>query len=412
MKKASLISIGNEVLTGQTVDTNSAYLARELLSAGIAVASRYTVGDDVDLIKRAFERAGADGDVIIATGGLGPTDDDLTRYGLAEFLGVELQEQGELVERMRAFFAARNLTMPEKNRVQALIPRGAKALGNELGTAAGIMAEADGKLVFALPGVPAEMKRMFGGSVLPRLRRLAKDQAVEVRTLRCFGAGESTIAEMLGPVMERGRNPLINCTVEAGVISLHIVATAGSRQVAKELADEAERSIRAVLGELIFGTGQSTLSEVVGAELAERGKTIAVAESCTGGMLAKLLTDAPGASAYFTYGWVAYSNRAKASELGVPPEMLERYGAVSEQVAGAMARGARKRAGSDFAIGITGIAGPGGATEQKPVGLVYICVDSRQRSEVGRFCFAGERNMVRLRASQTALNMLRLLLMD
>ena len=412
MKKASIVSIGNEVLSGQTIDTNAAYLGRELLWVGVPVASFHTVGDEIDTIVRALSLAGADGEIVLATGGLGPTDDDLTRQAFAVFLGGELQFHDELLQNIQGFFAGRGLEMPEKNRIQAYIPAGAKALANNLGTAPGIIAETDGRVFAALPGVPSEMKQMFAESVLPELRRFAAGQAVVVRKLRCFGAGESAIAEMLGPLMQRGRNPLVNCTVESGVVTLHIVATAQSQDEARQMADEDEKLLRNVLGDLIYTTGESGLAEVVGQELTRRGKTLALAESCTGGVLAELLTDIPGASRYFTHGWIAYSNRAKSGELGVPPDLIELHGAVSEEVALAMARGARAKARTDFAVGITGIAGPTGATEQKPVGLVYICIDSEEGYEVKCRRFIGDRDSIRHRAAQTALNMLRLRLKD
>jgi len=408
MKKASIVNIGNELLNGQTVDTNTTYLSGKLLSIGLPVVSSYTIGDDTDAIVRAFNLAVADADVVLATGGLGPTDDDLTRQAFATFLGTELQLQIELLHKIQNFFTKRNLQMPEKNKIQAYIPAGAKALANNLGTAPGIMAEAEGKLIVALPGVPSEMKRMFAESVLPELQRFAGTQAVVVRKLRCFGTGESNIAELLGPLMQRGRNPLINCTVEYGVITLHIIATAEDKNKARQMAEKEEKSLRNTLGELVYGTEEQTLAEVVGEELTRQKKAITVAESCTGGTLAKLLTDIPGASRYFTHGWVTYSNTAKTAELAVPADLIEKYGAVSEQAAQAMAQGARTKAQTDFAIGITGIAGPAGGTEQKPIGLVYICVDSDNGCDTKRCRFSGDRRFIRLRAAHTALNMLRL----
>jgi len=408
MKKASIISIGNELLSGQTVDTNAAYLSSQLLSIDIPVVSSYTIGDDMDAIVRAFDLAGIDADVVLATGGLGPTDDDLTRQAFAKFLGAELQLQTELLDRIQNFFTTRNLQMSDKNKIQAYIPAGAQAIANNLGTAPGIMAEVKGKLIAALPGVSSEMKQMFAESVIPELQRFAGEQAVVVRKLKCFGTGESNIAELLGPLMQRGRNPLINCTAKHGVITLTITATAKDKDKARQMAEKEENSLRNTLRELVYGTEEQTLAEVVGEELARQKMTIAVAESCTGGTLAKLLTDIPGASRYFTHGWVTYSNTAKTSELGVPADLIEKYGAVSEQAAKAMAQGARKKARTDFAIGITGIAGPAGGTEQKPVGLVYISVDADNGCNTKSCLFSHDRRFIRLRAAQTALNMLRL----
>lgn len=408
MKKASIVSIGNELLSGQTVDTNTTYLCGELLSVDIPVVSSYTIGDNMGAIVRALNLAVTDADIVLATGGLGPTDDDLTRQGFAEFLGTELQLQSELLGKIQNFFSRRNLPMSDKNKIQAYIPAGAKALENTLGTAPGIMAEAKGKLLVALPGVPLEMKQMFAESVFPELQRFAGTQAVVVRKLRCFGTGESNIAELLGQLMQRGRNPLINCTAEHGVITLTITATAKDKNKAYQMAERDEKLLRNKLGELAYGTEEQTLAEVVGEKLARQKMTIAVAESCTGGTLAKLLTDIPGASRYFTHGWVTYSNTAKTGELGVPADLIEKYGAVSEQVAEAMAHGARKKAQTDFAIGITGIAGPSGGTEQKPAGLVYISIDTDNGCDTKCYLFSHGRRFIRLRAAQTALNMLRL----
>ncbi len=409
MIKASIVNIGNELLTGQTVSTNTTYLGEKLLSIGIPVVGSYIITDDIDSIVRAFNLAADEADIILATGGLGPTDDDLTREAMAKFLGAKLQLQAELLQKIKDFFTSRGRKMSEKNKVQAYIPAGAKALANNLGTAPGIMAEYKSKLFFALPGVPAEMKQMFEESVLPKLKKLATGQAVEIRKLKCFGTGESNIAELLGALMQRGRNPLVNCTVHCGVITLTIVATAEDENKAVQMAEREKKSLQDKLGELIYGTGEQTLAEVVGEKLAQQNKTLAVAESCTGGTLAKLITEIPGASRYFTYGGVTYSNFAKTTELGVPEEVIEKYGAVSEQVAEAMAQGARRKAATDFAIAITGIAGPSGAIENKPVGLVYISiVDSDNIFDTKRYIFSGDRESIRLRAAQTALNMLRL----
>jgi nicotinamide-nucleotide amidase len=235
---------------------------------------------------------------------------------------------------------------------------------------------------------------------------------VIVRKLKCFGTGESKIAELLGELCERGRNPLINCTVRTGVITVHIIATSEDKDVAQEMAEKDEKLIGRLLGELVYGRGEETLAEVVSGKLAEQKKSIAVAESCTGGWLGKLLTDTPGASKYFTHGWVTYSDSAKISELGVSADLIERHGAVSEQVAAAMAKGAKGKAGADYAVGITGIAGPTGASEQKPLGLVYIAVDCDTGCEIKRCVLSHDRGAIRLRAALTALNMLRLKLGD
>jgi len=419
MKKASIVSIGNELLSGQTVDTNASYLSRKLFSIGVPVVSSYTIGDDIDSIVRVLSLASGDADVVLITGGLGPTDDDLTRQGLAKFLNTELRLQSELLQKIEDFFAKRSLQMPQRNNVQAYIPSGAKALANNLGSAPGIWAEVKRrvraqrgpKVLVALPGVPSEMKQMFEESVLPELKRLTKASGqvgTVIRKVKCFGAGESAIAELVGSLCQRGRNPLINCTVEHGAITLHIIATAEDNDSAQKMAEKDEELLRSILGKLVYGTDEQTLAEVVGQKLAQQKKTIAVAESCTGGALAKLITDVPGASKCFTHGWVTYSNDAKTVELGVGADLIAKYGAVSSQVAEAMAQGCRNRAETDYAIGITGIAGPTGGSEQKPVGLVYISVDSDGGCQTQQFIFSQGRASIRLGAAQTALNMLRL----
>jgi len=408
VKRAGIVSIGNELLNGRTIDTNAAYIAGRLRTISLPVVSAHNVPDEIDAIERVLALAASEADVVVVTGGLGPTDDDLTRQAFAGFLGVELVLRPDLLEKVKQFFDHRGIEMPARNAIQAHIPRGATAIENEVGTAPGIRAQKDGKLLFALPGVPSEMRHMFDTLVLPELRPLVTGQAIAVRRLKCFGAGESKIAELMGDAMQRGRNPLVNCTVQTGVISLEVVATASNHADAEEMAREEEYSLRALLGTLVYGVEDQTLAEVVGEGLKRMGKTLAVAESCTGGLLAKLITDISGASEYFTYGWVTYSNEAKCRELDVPVETLEKYGAVSEQVARAMAQGARRKAGTDYAISITGIAGPGGGTEQKPVGLVYIAVDNQDGTDTSRYVFSFDRSSVRLRAAQTALNILRL----
>jgi nicotinamide-nucleotide amidase len=233
-------------------------------------------------------------------------------------------------------------------------------------------------------------------------------QTIVVKKLKCFGAGESHIAEMLGDMMHRDRNPQINCTVQFGIITLHIIASAMDRAKAEQMAEVDERKLRGILGDLVFGVNDQVLAEVVGGQLADTNKTLAVAESCSGGLVAKLITDVQGASRYFSCGWVTYANEAKVRELGVPAELIERYGAVSEEVAAAMAKGALEKAGTDYALSLTGIAGPDGGSEQKPVGLVYIGIADKTGCSVEKYVFPHTRDFMRLRSAQTALNLLRL----
>lgn len=376
------------------------------------MVSFYTVPDQAGAIVRALKLAADDADIVVVTGGLGPTSDDLTRDAMAEFLQCELIADERILGKIEAYFARRNVQMPAGCRAQAYIPAKAEALENTAGTAPGMLAQVNDKVVIALPGVPSEMEEMFEKAVSGRLKTTieSQQQAIEIRKLKCFGAGESAIAERLGDICRRDGNPLVNFTVGDGVVTLHIVAAAEDRNRAGKLADAHEKLVREKIGELIYGRGEETLAQAAAQKLREKGKTVAAAESCTGGLLSKLLTDIAGASEYFLCGWVTYSNTAKLNELGICADIIEKYGAVSAEAASMMAKGARKKARSDFAIGITGIAGPGGGSEGKAVGLVYIAVDCDAGCETKRFIFCGQRRFIRLQAAQTALNMLRLAL--
>ncbi|MDD5011335.1 MAG: competence/damage-inducible protein A [Phycisphaerae bacterium] len=411
MANAAIISIGNELLNGHTVNTNSVWLCSRLLTVSIPVVYNCDIGDDIGQIKTAIEYASGKAGIILITGGLGPTDDDLTRNGIAKFLGVELEYHPEIEEKIKKFFTVRNYPMPEKNKVQAYLPAGASEIENNLGTAPGIFYQGNKKIIAAMPGVPSEMKQMFDESILPKLisRRRHGDDFLIIRKIRCIGAGESAIAEMLGDSMNRDRNPLVNCTVDHGIITLHIVAKAKDKKAAEAASQKDVDKLCGILGKLVYGLDEQGLAEVVGKKLLEKKKTLALAESCTGGLIAKMITDIAGSSGYFTYGWITYSNEAKISELGVDKSLIERFGAVSGGVAGAMAAGARKKAGSDYAIAVTGIAGPQGGTEKKPVGLVYISIADEKGVNTDQFLFGPRnRDFIRLRTCQNALNLLRL----
>jgi nicotinamide-nucleotide amidase len=409
MKKACIVSIGNELLNGQTLDANANWLQREFLTLGIPTEGVWDVGDDTGRIVSSIEQAAKVGDFIVITGGLGPTDDDITRQALADFLGVSLDFHQELLDKIEVFFTARNLSMPPKNRVQAYIPKGALAIENPLGTAPGIHATAGDKEYFCLPGVPAEMKRMFIDSICPRLKSRHTGPIVLTERISCYGAGESVVAHMLGDRMKRGRNPLLNCTVSGGDITLHIVAQADNFEQAGQIIARYKQELCEILGPIVYSTSGQSLTDVLGQSLRQRKMTLVTAESCTGGLVGKYITDVPGSSDYYLGGWVTYSNQSKISELGVKKELLEKHGAVSEPVARAMARGAAEKSGADTAIAVTGIAGPEGGNEQKPVGLVYIAVQIDKNIDVKEFRFAPlSREMIRQRAALSALNLLRL----
>jgi nicotinamide-nucleotide amidase len=409
MKKACIISIGNELLNGRTLDTNAHWLSTQLLELGIPTEEVWVVGDDIDHIVSCFRQASEVGTIILVTGGLGPTDDDLTRQALAKFLGVELEFKQDLYDGLKAFFEGRKVAMASINAVQAYIPKGTKVIANPIGTAPGMHASFNGKDLFSVPGVPVEMKSMYQEYIYPVLASQKSGPVVLTERIHCYGAGESTIAQQLGNRMKRGQNPLLNCTVSGGDITLHVVATADDFSHAKSMIEQQKQEIVSILGPLVYSTEDETLPEVIGKLLRKRKMTLATAESCTGGLIGKLLTDAAGSSDYYLGGWITYSNESKMRDLGVSKELLETYGAVSEQAAQAMALGAQSKASSDAAIGISGIAGPGGATDQKPVGLVYIAVAAGQDIQVREFRFAPlSREMIRQRAALSALNMRRL----
>ena len=410
---ASVIAIGNELLNGQGVDTNRSWLGKELMAAGINVLSGYTVSDHIDLISDAIGQAAENTDIILLTGGLGPTDDDVTRQAIADFLGVELVYKDSLMRAISSFFNSRGSEMSSKNRVQAYIPQGAMPVDNEIGTAPGIIAFYNGKIIVSMPGVPVEMKKMFTETILPVIaKQVGAKGVVQMRRLKCFGVGESTLAEKLDNLMDRNRNPLINCTVSYGVITLHIIASADTKKACETLITHDINTLKSKLGNLIFGFDDDELETSLGNLLIDKGLSVSTAESCTGGLISKMLTDMPGSSAFFKYGWVTYANEAKQSELGVPFETLDTFGAVSPETAKAMALGAMQKSGSDLSIAITGIAGPGGGTPEKPQGTVYIALADSNSVFVNKFCFPRGREFCRLRTAQTAINMLRIKLLQ
>lgn len=411
---AIVVSIGDELVLGQTVDTNSAWLSRALASIGWAVEAHVTVGDDQAAIEGAVAGAATRCDVVLISGGLGPTKDDLTREALARVLNRPLEMNADWLTRLEDFFRQRGRPMPEANRVQAMIPRGARMLHNSAGTAPGIDADLTSGSpprscrIFAMPGVPNEMKIMFQKSVAPHLAAAGGGAVILSRTLHTFGVGESTVSEMLGNLMDRGRNPSVGTTVSAGVVSVRINARfAGADRASLELEQTAARC-RDALGDLIYGGDEQTLASVV-ADLLTAGnaRTVATAESCTGGLLAKMLTDVPGSSRYFQRGWITYSNQAKSELLDVDGRLLARDGAVSESVVRAMAGAARQRSGADFALAISGIAGPDGGTPAKPVGTVCIALAHADGVVARTFNFPGDREMVRERSTKMALTLLR-----
>ena len=406
--KAVILSIGDELVLGQTVDTNAAWLSARLAELGVPVAYHLTVPDVRQDVHQAFAEAAARGDLILASGGLGPTDDDLTRHGLADAMGVGLQLDQVSLDAIEQFFIERGRTMIERNKIQAMCPVGASMVPNPRGTAPGIHATIDGSAVWVMPGVPREMEGMFDESIRPTLDSEIA-HVILTRKINTFGMGESDLAHQLGGLADRARNPLVGTTVSEGVVSVRIRSEFPTRSEAQHQLDDTVQTIEGLLGDLVFGDEGTTLAEAVGRQLAEAGRAVATAESCTGGLVAKSLTDVAGSSAYFLGGWVTYADAAKIDQLNVPASLIEQHGAVSDAVARAMADGAIERSGADYAISLTGIAGPTGGTSDKPVGLVWIGLAERgAETTVSRHVFPGDRRVIRQRASNTALNLLRI----
>lgn len=406
--KAEIISVGTELLLGQIVDTNAAYLGQQLAELGIDVFFKQTVGDNPARVRGAVRLALGRADVVLITGGLGPTEDDLTVASVAEELNLLLEPHAEIAERIRQFFEVRGRVPTETVYKQALIPTGARAIPNLRGTAPGVHIDQDGRELFIMPGVPFEMYGMMESYVIPRLRERTGGVVIRSRVLRVTGEGESTVEARIKNLIG-GTSPTIAPYAKLGEVHLRVTAKGAPSDVAAQL-DAGEAGLRERLGEMIYGTNEESLELVVGRLLGERAATLAVAESCTGGLVAKRLTDIPGSSAYFLEGIVAYSNEAKRDQLGVSAASIEQHGAVSAEVAEAMARGIRDRAGSTYGLSVTGVAGPTGGTTAKPVGLVFLGLATAERTQHRRVNFGTEagRSGIRWLAAQAALNLLRL----
>ncbi len=407
MLNAEIIAIGSEMLTPFRLDTNSLWLTERLNAMGVEVKLKTVVGDDESRLEETVRDAMKRSEIVIATGGLGPTEDDITRKIFARVLKRQLILVDAILEKLRARFARRNMPMPEINARQALVIHGAQILENDNGTAPGMLITEGKCTVVLLPGPPREMKPIFDALVAPVLKQRVGDKLIVRRTLSIFGLGESAVDELAAPIYTKYRNPSTTILFKDGQIELHLTAQARGASEAVKLLDELAGRLDEVLGEYIFSRGNETLEEVVGQSLKLRGYTLATAESCTGGLLAGRITDVPGSSEYFLEGVVSYSNEAKIDLLGVRKKLIETHGAVSEEVAGAMAAGIRKRAGSTFGISVTGVAGPGGGSPEKPVGLVYIALADGSQTTTRRFIFPGDRQFIRTLSVNAALDMLR-----
>jgi nicotinamide-nucleotide amidase len=407
--KCEVLSIGSELTSGQNLDTNSQWLSRRLAEMGIAVGWHTTIADDLDANIEAFRIATRRAGLVLATGGLGPTQDDLTREVLARVAGVELVEDPESLKRIEEMFRRRFRAMPERNRVQALFPAGAEPIPNDRGTAPGIWMRLGDCWLAAMPGVPSEMYAMFQSQIRPRLLALGLGGGVLVqRKINTFGMGESAVEEMLLDLTRRGHVPEVGITVGDATISLRILAQAPTLEAAQAQIAPVEQTIRERLGDLVFGVEEEDLQDAVVALLAAKRQSLATAEGVTAGLVAERLSSVPGVSAWFRGGIIAYDNRLKVELLGVLQTLLDAHGAVSGPVAEAMAVGCRTRLRTDLAVSTVGVAGPADAGADKPVGLVYVGLAWEGGASSVSFSWVGTRAEVQRRTAKLALNRVRL----
>jgi nicotinamide-nucleotide amidase len=412
---AEIIAVGSELLTPYRTDTNSLYLTEQLNLLGIDVICKSVVGDNLGRLRSAAEHALFRSDILICSGGLGPTEDDLTREAVAEALGVSLRRDAEILARLEQRFAERGWKMAANNAKQADVLDGATPLLNPNGTAPGqwLCGQFDGRehIIILLPGPPHEMKAMFENEVRERLREKVPPAYFFTRTLKVAMLGESHVDARVAPIYKRYPDVETTILAGAGEVELHFKTRADSLELAQSRADEVAGLVEDELDDAVFSRNGESLEQIVGYWLQMRNATVAAAESCTGGLLAERITSVGGSSRYFVGGAVVYSNQLKTELAGVPAEMIDRHGAVSREVAAALAEGIRYRCESTLGVGITGIAGPGGGTPQKPVGLVFHAVASDRGTEVVQRTFAGDRKRIRRFASTMALDMVRRKLM-
>lgn len=404
--RVELIAVGDELLAGQTVDTNSAWLGTHLSAMGAQVFWKTSVGDNrrdiVSALRLALKRA----DLVVVTGGLGPTGDDVTVEAVARALTLPLQKRPAIERKIRSFLSSRGIEVLPGHLKQALLPRGCRVMQNDVGTAPGFIVRKKGRIVAALPGVPMEMRAMTERRLLPFLRSRIKGTAARWRVLKFVGIGETALEQRIGSLARSG-DLKVAFLPQQGEVHLRLTAAAPTGRQAQRLIEQAQAKVIAAADEFFIGSDDETLESAIGNLLRQRGLTLAIAESCTGGLTGNMITNVPGSSDYFLMGVVAYSNDAKVKMLNVPREIIARHGAVSAEVATAMAHGVRKRASSDVAIAVTGIAGPSGGTKAKPVGLVYVAACGKGWTVVKENRFVGDREAIKRRSAITALALLR-----
>jgi nicotinamide-nucleotide amidase len=404
---AEIVAVGSEMLTPQRVDTNSLYLTAELNNLGVEVVTKYVIGDHLERLRDAVRHAISRSEILVISGGLGPTEDDLTREAVAHALDRKLIFHDEIANALEERFARLNRKMAEVNKRQAFVIEGATILPNDRGTAPGQWVEESGAVVMLLPGPPHELKAMFERQCIPRLARLVPQLVIRTICLRVAGMGESDLDQLIAPVYKKYQNPATTILAAAGDIQVHLRARCATEAEADALLAEVAAPIELLLGDRVYSRNGEPLEAIVGDLLRQQHATVAVAESCTGGMLGERFTSVAGSSDYFVGGFITYANEMKIEMLGVTPELLAEHGAVSKPVAEVMATGARRRTGSTYALSITGIAGPASGNESLPVGTTFIALADAAGTEVLQRQFLGDRTRIRNFASQLALDLLR-----
>ncbi len=404
---AIIISIGDELLIGQVPNTNAAFIAQKLTGIGILVKEVATIGDDESQVLEAFAKYFPKYDITVVTGGLGPTHDDITRSALCRFFNADLVPDHNVLANIKDLLKKRNLPWTEAAEDQARVPRGCIVIANMHGTAPGMLFERNGRNLLVLPGVPHEMESMVDNFLIPHFKKKAAGVVIRQKTLKTTGVPESMLANRLGSLEELLHGARLAFLPSVRGVALRITVVAKDAKKAEQELKNSEDRIRAKVGKHIYGIDDEELEGIIGKILTERKLTIAVAESCTGGMVAHRITNVPGSSIYFERGLIAYSNASKTEILGVPNDLIECYGAVSEEVAGAMASGVRRIAKTDLGLSTTGVAGPTGGTPEKPVGLVWIAYADARETVALNFMFADERRLFKERTSQAALELVR-----
>lgn len=407
-----ILTIGDELLTGHTIDSNASYIAERLLQVGLRVKYMSSTGDSLEQMEEAFRLALNRTQIVITTGGLGPTDDDNTKKAIVKVFKRNLIFHEEVLDDLKKRYKTRNMEMPAINQNQALLPQGAKFFPNKHGSAVGLCISENGRTFISLPGVPQEMKQIIDDEVIPFLQNMSNSESITVLKLRTTGIGESKLSELINPKLKLESGVKLAYLPNYAGVDLRIISTAKTQEESETHALNLNRYLESVIGRYVYGKDKENLEEIIGQLLKDNDKTLATAESCTGGYLGSIITSIAGSSAWFTGAIVSYSNDVKINQLQVDKNIIEQHGAVSQECADAMADGCRKQLDADYTLSITGIAGPDGGTDEKPVGTTFIGLSSIHGTYSHKFNFGTDRNSNRIRASYAALELLRREILD